>query len=85
MKKLFFLFFVLPLVAVAGEVTATSVTAQQRYPWDGFVDIAVTIQGSAEDLAVTECSFVATNSATKAAISVAHITRNGNDDGSGNI
>ena len=75
----------LPLVAVAGEVTATSVTAQQRYPWNGLVDITVTIQGSAEDLAVTECSFVATNSATKAAIPVAQVARNGDDSGAGNV
>ena len=85
MKKLFFLFFVLPLVAVAGEVAVTSVTARQRYPWNGLVDITVTIQGTAEDMEVTECSFAVTNSATKAAISVAHITRNGDDSGSGNV
>lgn len=75
MKKLFLLLLVLPLLAMAGEVTVTSVTAQQRYPWNGLVDVIVTIQGSAEDMAVTECSFVATNGATKAAILVAHVTR----------
>ena len=83
MKKLFFLFFVLPLVAVAGEATATSVTARQRYPWNGLVDVTVTLQGTAEDLRLTECLFAATNSATKAEIPVAHITRNGEDSGSG--
>ncbi len=81
MKRLLCLFFVLPLMAVAGEVAVTSVTAQQRYPWNGLVDITVTIQGTAEDMEVTECSFAATNCATKAAISVAHITRNGDDSG----
>ena len=85
MKKLFFMFCVLPLVTVAGEVTATSVTARQRYPWNGLVDVTVTIQGSADDLLVTECSFVATNSATKGEIPVVHVTRNGDDVGSGSV
>lgn len=84
MKKLFFLLFALPLATLAGEVTATGVTARQRYPWNGLVDIVVTIQGKAEDLPNTVCSFVATNSATKTAIPVEHITRNGSDTGSGN-
>lgn len=85
MKKLIFLFFMLPLVAVAGEVAVTSVTAQQRYPWNGLVDITVTIQGTAEEMNVTECSFVATNSATKAEILVAHVTCNGAAVGSGSV
>ena len=72
------------LSLVAGEVTATSVTARQRYPWNGLVDITVTIQGSADDLLVTECSFAATNGATKSEIPVVHVTRNGDDVGSGN-
>lgn len=75
----------LPLVAVAGEVAVTSVTARQRYPWNGLVDITVTIQGTADDLLVTEYSFVATNSATKLEIPVVHVTRNGDDVGSGSV
>ena len=67
----------------AAEVAVTSVTAQQRYPWNGLVDVTVTLQGSAEDIAVADLSFVATNSATKAAIPVEHITLNGRDTGSG--
>ena len=63
----------------------TGVTAQQRYPWNGLVDITVTLQGSAEDVAKADCLFAATNSATKAAIPVAHITRNGDDTGSGTV
>lgn len=83
MKKLFFLFFVLPLVVVAGEVTATSVTAQQRYPWNGLVDVVVTIQGDSNEVASADCLFAATNSATKIAIPVNHIMRNGGNLGSG--
>ena len=75
----------MPLMALAGEVAVTSVTAQQRYPWNGLVDIVVEIQGAAEDTLVTECTFTATNSVTKAAIPVLHVTRNGADAGSGNV
>ena len=73
------------LHAIAGEVTATSVTARQRYPWNGLVDITVTLQGSVENVAKADCLFAATNSATKVAIPVEHITRNGDDAGSGNV
>lgn len=83
MKKFIVMFLLLPFLAMAGEVAVTAVTAQQRYPWNGLVDIAVTIQGTAEDVAEAEWSFVAKNSATKAAIPVAHLTQNGNDSGSG--
>ena len=85
MKKLIeVLVCALSFTALSGEVTVTGVTARQRYPWNGLVDITVTIQGSAEDLAVTECSFAAANSATKTAIPVAHVSRNGADVGSDN-
>ena len=59
--------------------------ARQRYPWNGLVDIVVTIQGDPIELAGAECSFVATNTATKSAISIEHITRNGADTGSDNV
>ena len=85
MKKLFFLFFVLPLVAVAGEVTVSGVTARQRYPWNGLVDITVTLQGESNLVAWAEYEFVATNNATKAAVPVVHVTRNGAISGGGTI
>ena len=66
-----------------GDVSVTSVTAQKRYPWNGLVDITVTIHGTAEDVAEADCSFAAQNGATGEAIPVAHITRNGEDIGSG--
>ena len=82
-KLVAMLWTVLSLATFAGEATATGVTAQQRYPWNGLVDITVTIQGEAEDLPNTICTFAATNSATKAEIPVEHITQNGTDTGSG--
>ena len=69
-------------MATAGGVQATGVTAEQRYPWNGLVDVAVTFSGAAPDVAAAECRLVATNVATAAAIPVLHLTRNGDDRGS---
>jgi len=69
----------------AGTVTATSVTAEQRYPWNGLVDIVVTLEGTADDVAKEECVFVATNSATHAKVSVTSISKTGPDVGSGSM
>ena len=71
------------LAALAGEVTVTDVTARQRYPWNGKVDIVVTLAGASNDVANAACRFVATNSATRAALNVASVTRAGGDTGSG--
>ena len=70
-------------VLMAEPVEVKSVTAQQRYPWNGLVDIEVTLQGSVEEIAEAEWSFAAKNSATQVAIPVDHITQNGADVGSG--
>ncbi|MGN0853732.1 MAG: hypothetical protein ACI4Q3_10215 [Kiritimatiellia bacterium] len=67
----------------AGEVTATSVTARQRYPWNGLVDIVVTLVGASNDVAWTKCAFAATNSATQAALPVSRLTRVGVDEEAG--
>ena len=85
MKRLFFLFFSFTFAVWAGEVSVTAVTAQQRYPWNGLVDIVVTIQGSADDAAAAQYSFAATNGETKAAIPVEHITSNGAAENSGDV
>ena len=63
--------------------TVTSVTAQQRYPWNGLVDIAVTFNGEQSEVAKANCVFAATNSATKAALAIAHVTPQGEATGSG--
>lgn len=66
---------------VMGVVTC--VTAQQRYPWNGLVDINVWLSCESNDLGGVRCAFVATNSATKLPIPIGHITRNGVDSRSG--
>ena len=76
---------VLMFGAPGGEVTATAVTAQQRYPWNGMVDITVTFSGASNDAAQAVCRFMATNSATHAALNVSHVTDDSVVSGSGNI
>jgi len=66
-----------------GKVEIKSVTAQQRYPWNGLVDIAVTMECSADDIETVECSFAATNSAAQAVLPIVDVVQNGFDAGSG--
>ena len=70
---------------LAAEPVATSVTARQRYPWNGKVDIVVTFSGASNDVATAGCVFAATNSATKAVLAMAHVTDAGTISGSGAI
>ena len=60
------------VVAMAAQLfaatpTVSAVTAQQRHPWNGLVDIVVTISGAESDVAAATCTFAATNSATQTA------------------
>ena len=68
---------------LAAKPVATSVTARQWYPWNGKVDIVVTFSGASNDVAEAACVFAATNSATKAALAMAHVTDAGTISGSG--
>ena len=60
-------------VPSAGAVTITGVTAQQRYPWNGLVDIVVTINGTSDDAVNAKCTFTAADNGIKTALTVAHI------------
>ena len=83
MKKLLFLLCLAAAVTSGfAEVSVKSVEAHQRYPWNGLVDIAVTVQGSSEDVALADWSFAATNCLTQAVVPILSITRNGEDSGS---
>lgn len=79
--------FIALTVAVISLATPTisNVTAHQRYPWNGLVDIVVTVQGSSNDVAIAEWHFAATNATTKVAIPVKHIMNNGIGSGAGNL
>lgn len=73
-KYLFSLFCnVLVLSLNAAEPKIVSVTAQQRYPWNGLVDIEVQLSGTAEELSEYVCTFAATNVATKAELARRHL------------
>ena len=63
--------------------TIANVTARQRFPWNGLVDIDVRFLCESNDLAKVFCTFAATNNATGVAIPIGRITRNGDDSGSG--
>ena len=71
------------LAVSAESVTATAVRAQQRYPWNGKVDIVVKLSGTEADVAKANCIFSAVDSATKKTLPVVHVTPQGTDDGSG--
>jgi len=62
-----------------GEVTIKSVTAQQRYPWNGLVDIVVTLEGEATDVAGLKCAFTATDNVKKRVVPVKSVTQVGSD------
>ena len=84
MKKLTYLLFAaLASSAVAGDIKVTNVEARQRYPWNGKVDIAVTLCGASNDVSEADCLFSAINGSTKDDLTVSHISKNGNDTGSG--
>ena len=67
----------------AATPVISSVTAQQRYPWNGKVDIAVTMEGASNDVAGAECVFAAVNSATKTALTSTNVTSVAEIAGSG--
>ena len=56
------------------DVTVTQVTAKQRYPWNGLVDITVTLAGDAEDIAAAMIPFYATNKMTRTELPVNTVT-----------
>ena len=69
--------------AGAGEVKATAITAKQRYPWNGLVDITVTLEGASNDVAAAMCWVIATNRVTGTEVAVNSLERNGETTGSG--
>lgn len=67
----------------ADGVTVTGVTAKQRWPWNGKVDVEVTLSGTQADVEAAEYSFAATNTATAVAIDVSDVTPDGSATASG--
>ena len=69
------------VTSAAGIVT--DVTAKQRYPWNGSVDIYVRLSCESSDLAELSWTFAATNCETRMALPVKKIRQVGGDTGSG--
>jgi len=65
--------------------SVSGVSAKQRYPWNGKVDIDVTLSGTSNEVVSAQYSFVATNSATSAVLPVSHVTATLGAVGSGTI
>ena len=74
-----------PQTLYAHWVSVTGVSARQRYPWNGLVDIVVAFEGEQNDVAKVDCSFIAANNSDQSAISVIHITHKGSDLGAGPV
>ena len=61
----------------------TDITAKQRFPWNGLVDITVTLSGMKEECKSSAWEFYATNKATNAAMPVASVNEVGTATGEG--
>ncbi len=61
-------------VCASAAEMSLSVTARQRYPWNGFVDVDCTVQG----FGVTPLAFLAKDNATGRSLDVKTLTLNGN-------
>ena len=82
MTKFLMAIVLLPLVTTAGTVDVWGVDASS---WKESVNVVVWIKGSVEDVAAVDCLFTAANSTTDATLPIAHITRIGDDVGSGSL
>lgn len=67
-----------------GEVAVTGVTAKQRYPWNGLVDITVTLSGTEEECEAATFPFYVTNKTTRAELPIGSVKVVGTIAGAGN-
>jgi len=66
-------------------LSVKSVEAHQRYPWNGLVDIVVTIHGDPNDMSEIECLFAATNCMTGEAVKIDSLSHVSVDSATGNV
>lgn len=83
-KKIIMVGLVAAASLALGEVAVTGVTAKQRYPWNGLVDITVTLSGTEEECTAATFPFYVTNKTTRAELPVRIVTANGAVTGEGN-
>lgn len=79
----------LAAVLVMAEVgfatpVVSGVTAKQRYPWNGLVDITVTLSGTEEECTAATFPFYVTNKTTRAELLVRNVKPAGAVAGAGN-
>ena len=86
MKTLIMLTFMICCMSVFSAPSVTGVTAKQRYPWNGLVDITVTLSGTEEECTdeTLTIPLYATNKTTRAELPVRTVTANGAVTGEGN-
>lgn len=70
--------------SVSALPIVTDVAAKQRYPWNGLVDITVTLSGTEEECAAATFPFYATNRTTRAELLVRNVKPAGAVAGAGN-
>lgn len=84
-KKIIVLFAMAWSIIAMGEVSVVAVTAQQRYPWNGKVDIIITFTGTEEESGNYRYFITAINSDTGVAIPIEHIEQVGQSSASNGI
>ena len=62
----------------------TNVVAKQRYPWNGLVDITVTLSGTEEECEAATFPFYVTNKTTRAELPIGSVKAVGTIAGAGN-
>lgn len=84
MRSMLMLFCALLVFSASALPIVTNVTARQRYPWNGLVDITVTLTGTEEDCKAALFPMYATNKATGAELPIRSVTSAGAATGAGN-
>lgn len=84
MKKAILVMLSAMALVAFGEVAVTGVTAKQRYPWNGLVDITVTLSGTEEECTAATFPFYVTNKTTRAELPIGSVKAVGAVSGSGN-
>ena len=72
-KKIIMVGLVAAASLALGEVAVTGVTAKQRYPWNGLVDITVTLSGTEEECSAATFPFYVTNKTTRANLPIGSV------------
>lgn len=70
--------------SVSALPIVTDVAAKQRYPWNGLVDITVTLSGTEEECAAATFPFYVTNKTTRAELPIGGVKAVGAIAGAGN-